>query len=672
MKNIYYKIKKANILFSILFFSINPLIANILDTESQKSFLVDENSSYYIKNDTWAIPPSAGDTIFISSARTKPLRFQNINGSKNSPVVIINYEGQVVIDGPETWGAITFENCTNIKVSGNGHSGFKYGFKLAAKTCGLAFSELSSDCEAEFIKIDHEGFFGIYAKKDYNGNPPSPAPVFSNLIIHDCFIQNVTEGMYLGETKSPGMEFKHVKIYNNIVKNTGRESIQIANMVEDIEIFNNTLLNAGIDNELYQSNILQIGDNSVAKVYNNIIIGAPSFGIISLGMGNNTYTNNFISSCKGIFSDNRLFTTIGLPIKISGNYFTNIIGSEIIKNMNEINTIEITENEWDTDILFYKNASGNDNNYILENNQYKAVIPIIFMNPEENDYSLLEGTPEKYLTIGAPGGPDYFETVNPEPEPSVESFQLILTSDMLFDELAVGSYWSAEYLIDEQTCTPENNTHPLSQSWKPYWNMNLGPYHIYIDLKEIHHVTNISIHDMHNTKNLDVSVGEPGNWQPLFTEPLDKYKTWKEHSTNVETRYIRLSMNESVYAAINELVVYGYPLSGNVIEKSLILESAITTSANGIELMKPQIQLVQNPIVNNLIISIPEGLRENFTIEVFNINGNRLLSEIFPRHFAIDLDIDLSSLNISNGIYLLKYTNKTGFCSTLKFRKNNF
>jgi hypothetical protein len=36
-------------------------------------------------------------------------------------------------------------------------------------------------------------------------------PVFENLI-HDCFIEDVFEGMYLGETKSPGMEFKYVKI----------------------------------------------------------------------------------------------------------------------------------------------------------------------------------------------------------------------------------------------------------------------------------------------------------------------------------------------------------------------------------------------------------------------------------------------------------------------------
>jgi hypothetical protein len=210
-------------------------------------------------------------------------------------LVIINKGGQVKISSPNSysWGAITFENCRYIKISGAGNANYKYGFQLSADQCGLAFSELSSDCEAEFIKISHEGFFGIMAKKDYNGSPPFPYPVFENLIIHDCFIEDVSEGMYLGETKSPGMEFKYVKIYNNIGTNTLRESIQIANMVEDVEIYNNTMLNAGLANITYQTSILQIGDNSVVNTYNNILIDAPTTGIALYGKGNCTFTNNY-------------------------------------------------------------------------------------------------------------------------------------------------------------------------------------------------------------------------------------------------------------------------------------------------------------------------------------------------------------------------------------------
>jgi hypothetical protein len=234
---------------------------------------------------------------------------------------------------------------------------------LAASECGLAFSELSSDCEAAFIKISHNGFFGIMAKKNYEANPPVPYPVFENLIIHDCFIENVSEGMYLGETKSPGMEFKHVKIYNNIVRNTLRESIQIANMVEDVEIYNNTLLNAGLANITYQTSILQIGDNSVANVYNNILIQAPTTGIAVYGKGNCLFTNNYLASNMGIFVDNRLFSTPTAPINIKQNYFRAITGNQNIKNYNEINYITVQDNVYNTAIPFFLNQSGNSTNF---------------------------------------------------------------------------------------------------------------------------------------------------------------------------------------------------------------------------------------------------------------------------------------------------------------------
>ena len=128
---------------------------------------------------------------------------------------------------------------------------------------------------------------------------------------------------------------------------------------------------------------------------------------------------------------------------------------------------------------------------------------------------------------------------------------------MIVDEVVGGSVNSASYLVDEQSITPENGLHPKSQSWKPAWNMDNGPYHVYIDLKVMCSITNISLHDMNDIKNLEVSIGEPGNWQLLFTENCDEYQQWKQHVVDDTTRYIRLSMTESVYAAVNELVVYG-------------------------------------------------------------------------------------------------------------------
>jgi hypothetical protein len=660
----------TRVIISIYLLFILSATAKSIDVDNAKKYIIDNQTSYYINNQTWETAPIGGDTIFIMSDRTKALRFQNINGSVTSPVVVINKGGQVKIYAQETWGAITFENCTHIKITGEGDPAYKYGFLLSAKSCGLAFAELSSACEAGFIHIDHEGFFGIFAKKDYGGNPPSPAPVFSNLSIHDCFIENVTEGMYIGETKSPGMEFRHVKIYNNIVKNTGRESIQIANAVEDVEVYNNTLLNAGLDKISFQSNILQIGDNTVANIYNNILIGAPSFGVIALGMGNIFIKNNYFSSCKGIFTDHRLFTVAGYPIQIENNYFKDLVSTEAVKNMNEINFLEISNNFWNDEIPFYKNNSGNNNNFILSNNQNVAVDAISFTDPDNNDYSLASETPEQYLKMGAPGGADTH--IEDEPDTELISAQINLTPEMIVDEVIGGSYWSVNYLIDEQNCTPLNNLHPVSQSWKPFWNMDKGPYHVYIDLKSMHYVTNISLHDMHNTKNLVISTGEPGNWQPLFTEPCDKYIAWKQHTTNVSTRYIRLSMIESVFAAVNELVIFGYSEVDIIAEKSGNLESQLTVSTQYLENQSTQSILCQNPVENSLRLIIPQELCVDFTIEIIDIKGNPVFIENYPSINQSQLLIDLSRFNISNGIYLLKYLNKSGTSKTLKFIKNSY
>ena len=316
------KISFYNILFRLQsnvlhtkFYTFSPVLSClilfflVIEVHSQQNnnYILDNSAPYIISASTIGRIFGGGDTIFVASSRTKAIKFQELVGASGAPIVVINKNGQVKIKDPQYWGGITFENCRYIKISGKGHPNYRFGFELGGYDCGLAFSELSSDCEAENIKISHDGFFGIFAKKDFGGNPSVPYPVFENLIIHDCFIENVSEGMYIGETKSPGMEFKHVRIYNNIIRNTKRESVQIANAFEDIEIYNNTMLNAGLSNIIYQTNNLQIGDNSIVNAYNNIIMQAPFFGIIALGKGDSNFSNNYISNSYGMFIDNRKF-----------------------------------------------------------------------------------------------------------------------------------------------------------------------------------------------------------------------------------------------------------------------------------------------------------------------------------------------------------------------------
>lgn len=615
--------------FSILFF------VSTLSYSQNKNIEIDNSFPFLVNNQSLGRHTIGGDTIFISSARTKPLKFQLINGDSIQPLVIINKGGQVKIATPNSysWGAIIFENCKYIKISGAGHPNFKYGFELAADECGLAFSELSSDCEAEFIKISHNGFYGIMAKKDYGANPPIPYPVFKNLIIHDCFIENVVEGMYLGETKSPGMEFKHVKIYNNIVRNTGRESIQIANMIEDVEIHNNTLLNAGLDNTNWQGNLLQIGDRSVANVYNNIFEGAPAFGINVMGKGDCKINNNYIASNEGIFLDNRIYSDSNSPMEIKHNFLRATQGEQIIKNYNEINYLTVEDNQYDTDIPFYLNQSGNSNNFSVSNNTLTTVPQIQFNDTHLNDYSLAAGTPIKYQNMGAPGGPEYFET-----QPEI----IKITPNMITDLVPGGSINSPLFLFDEQHLNIKNGEHAISDSWKPQYNMNNAPYEVVIDLGQNYYISEINLHDMNAIYNFTVEYANSNNWTTLFIEPCDGYNVWKKHETNISTRFLRLSMNQDVYAHVNEIIIYGYPQIIEL-EQIIITPNMITDQVTGGSVNSPLVLFDEQ----NLSIEAGEHAISDSWQPFYSMNKA-------PYHVIIDLEdyYHISEINLHdmNGI----------------------
>jgi len=370
--------------------------------QAQNTFYIEASSTYVLAT-SLTPKPIGGDTIKIKADRVKTLQFKGFEGNEDNPIVFINEGGQVHINTIE-WGAMRFVDCKFIKVTGTGDQNFRYGFKLQGRTSGLSFEQNSSDVEAERIEIEGTGttFFGIYAKKDFIGNPPFPYPIFKNLSIHDNYIHDLAEGMYIGETVAPGMEFKHVRIFNNVVNNTLRESIQLANSVDDIEIYNNILLNSGIEDLPTQNNSLQLGVNTIGNVYNNVIINSKAYGIILLGNGDINLKNNFVQNTKGIFIDNRYTSIPFSPIQIEENFLSTINNERIIENLNEYNNLFIRNNNYDNDFLFFKNSVVTSGEIVLENNQ---LLPI-----ENFNYSLENGIFDQ-----APENPAIYHSMGPIP-----------------------------------------------------------------------------------------------------------------------------------------------------------------------------------------------------------------------------------------------------------------
>lgn len=376
------------IVFSILFLQTNG-----------KTHLITEEWSRMVYPSTFSTPVEPGDTIKIANTRTKGLKFFNLTGSSEAPIVITNHLGQVSIDDNELWGALTFVDCRYIKVSGRGVDSVRYGFRLKAQTAGVTFTEYSSDCELEFVEIHHSGFFGVYAKKDFGGQPPVPYPQFNNLIIHDNYIHHCTEGMYIGETKSPGMELRHVRIYNNVVTDCGREAIQLANCPEDVEVYNNFCMNTGLDSTQYQQGCFQIGDNTVGRYYNNIFGNCPENGILVMGSGDIEIYNNYVSNTSGSFIDNRLFSNKPASISIYNNYYREVHGNEVIWSMNEVNEIHLTNNKYNGVTTFAKNDATGVPVWEELGNEYVA-IPALQAVVTDGVFTRLAGNPAEYAQMG--------------------------------------------------------------------------------------------------------------------------------------------------------------------------------------------------------------------------------------------------------------------------------
>lgn len=618
---------------------LRPLVAGLLSlvlaltclSVSGQTVYEIQPDKTYVTAGTFSIPPTGGDTVRILAPRTKQLKFVGLHGEEGNPIVFINSGGQVNIE-TTAWGALEFLDCQFIKVSGTGDLETKYGFKLFGIECGLAFSGYSSDCEAEFIEItgNDDTFFGIYAKKDFGGNPPIPYPQFNNLIIHDMYIHDVSEGMYIGETKSPGMEFRHVRIYNNIIADTHRESIQIANCVEDVEIYNNLMINSGLHHLDGQSNVLQIGGNSIARVYNNIMKQAPDYGVIILGMGHIEVFNNYLEDCKGVFIDNRYWTLEDAPIVIDQNYFKATQGYEVIRNMNEYCALIIKNNLYDTNIPFFLNVGDEPPVLSLENNSLSELPDFGFIL-SEGMVTWPDVLPEAYSEIGP-----FKETSVVQPEVT----RIILHPEQIIDLVPRGSLYSPKLLVDEQHLDPDLNDHPASAPWIPAKNMRLAPYHVEIQLDGIWYLDRISFHVLRKTGAVDISYLVDNQWIYAFTEDCSGLNTWKDYMPGIETAGIRLTMQTSLKGEINEVALYGYKISPSLKTMTGNKESSVY-----IPKTKDDLLIYPNPASD--YISLTTTL-EYTEAEIVNHLGQVVISSAGNQIRISDLP---------NGMYFLRVKN---------------
>ncbi len=287
----------------------------------------------YADNKTLGAKP--GDVICIKAGTYKSIQLYNFNGTAAKPFIFKNCGGRVIFSGNDK--NIYMIGNSFFKFTGTGSSD-KYGFKVTTTTSsipnssiGMKVSNLSTDFEIDHLEIEKVSL-GFLIKTDPGCDPSTWQENFTmrNVSLHDNYVHDIgLEGFYVGYTHAsttvncngtnktvyPQL-IKGLKIYNNVVENTGWDGIQVGHAPEGVEAYNNTITNYGTKMESGQQSGFQFNPGSNGNIYNNTVMTGGGPGIMIMGQGKHHVYNNLIvdagddknSNSKGnsaIFVDDR-------------------------------------------------------------------------------------------------------------------------------------------------------------------------------------------------------------------------------------------------------------------------------------------------------------------------------------------------------------------------------
>ncbi|MEX2230935.1 MAG: right-handed parallel beta-helix repeat-containing protein [Cyclobacteriaceae bacterium] len=282
-------------------------------------------SAYRIDAQALGLKPGAVICLKAGVAY-KQLVFKNVRGTATAPIIIKNCGGTAIINGGTQWFGIKTEYSSFFRITGGTVDG-NYGIKITGGRQSLHLDLLTTNVEVDHVEISNSGFAGVMAKTEPSCDNATIRGnfVMRDVSLHHNYIHDTgAEAFYVGHnyyrsgistpcgTRLPGV-LEGVKIYNNIIKNSGWESIQVASTPKGAEVYNNRIENYGVKNVLYQNHGVQFGEGGIANFYGNFIKGGKGNGVMIIGNAENFVHNNVIVNTggHGIFCDDRYATGLG-------------------------------------------------------------------------------------------------------------------------------------------------------------------------------------------------------------------------------------------------------------------------------------------------------------------------------------------------------------------------
>ncbi|MEQ8552016.1 MAG: putative Ig domain-containing protein [Cyclobacteriaceae bacterium] len=410
---------KPNLAFVLLIvFSFVYVESNAQDCGCDITFDPADKSNVFLNGESTTVNP--GDVLCFKSGIYTYIRIINIHGTKENPIILKNCGGKAEVDlnGQNNHGFI-LEGSTHVRVTGSGDENIQYGFEIyrspldIAKT-GLVIANKISDIEVDHFEI-HDVELGMHLinvpdcdETSWRGNW-----VQENTSVHDMWVHDVgNEGFYIGSSKyntghtktcdGESIDIlppfaKGIKVFNNIIEDSGWDGMQVSMAIEDCYIYNNVIRNFGLDNKPSQQAGIVVGGGSVGDVYNNFIDTGLGDGIDVFGVGNVRIFNNIVANCgeQGIFIGNRELLEPDYTYAIINNTIVNS-GQDAIRYNNEFAVgAEIRNNlivEYGSKSLNLLKEGEGGVNY-SSNVELATLAEALFTNAGTGDYSITSGSP---------------------------------------------------------------------------------------------------------------------------------------------------------------------------------------------------------------------------------------------------------------------------------------
>jgi hypothetical protein len=349
----------------------------------------------------------------------KNIVFRNLEGTASAPIIIKNCGGTATINATGLSFGLKTENSKYFIITG-GAVAKSYGIKISGGNLGVTLDKLSTNFTVDHVEVYNSGFAGIMAKTDPSCDDATNRGSFvmRDISLNNNYVHDTGgEGFYVGNSfyksgreLSCGVKYPHeihnVKIFDNIVKNTGWEGIQLGCATQGAAVYNNTVENYGKANRGDQNNGVQLGEGTGGLFYNNFIKNGSGNGLIVLGLGDNVIHDNIITNAgaSGIFCDERY--TPGTGFKFLNNTIVNpkldgirLYADLVLMNV-IVNNIVVNPGSYSTysyprtgnDAYVYKLSSSvklqMSNNYFT-----RDIAAVQFANAGAYNYRLTSGSP---------------------------------------------------------------------------------------------------------------------------------------------------------------------------------------------------------------------------------------------------------------------------------------